>query len=341
MTSTSTIDLGLGIPLLAAPMSGGPTTTAMVIAASRAGGLGFLATGYKPVAVVAAEVGTVRAAGVGFGVNVFAPTPVPISQQDYAAYAETVQREADPFGITLPTRPIDSDDDFDAKVDLLVNDPVPAVSFTFGIPDRATIGRLRRAGTVVLQTVTSPAEATAAREAGVDALVVQAGAAGGHSGTFTPERPVAAVPLDELVAQVIAVAGLPVIAAGGLGTPASVARVLAAGAQAAAVGTALLLADESGASATHRAALGDPARSETVITRAFSGRPARALRNRFIDRYEATAPLGYPAIHYLTSPLRKAAAAAGEPELVHLWAGTSFAQARRGTTAEILGGLLP
>lgn len=192
-----------------------------------------------------------------------------------------------------------------------------------------------------MQTVTSPTEAAAARAAGVDALVVQGTAAGGHSGTFTPAHPPAPVPLDDLVRRIVASEGLPVIAAGGIATPHDAAAALHAGAQAVAAGTALLAADESGASTTHRAALADPARTETVITRAFSGRPARALRNRFIDRYESIAPLGYPAVHYLTSPLRKAAAAAGAPELVNLWAGTGFRQARHASTAEILTALAP
>jgi hypothetical protein len=86
--------------------------------------------------------------------------------------------------------------------------------------------------------------------------------------------------------------------------------------------------------------LEDPARTETVVTRAFTGRPVRGLRSRFIDTYEATAPLGYPAVHFLTSPL-KAAAAASERERVHLWAGTGYRHARRKPTAQILAGLAP
>jgi NAD(P)H-dependent flavin oxidoreductase YrpB (nitropropane dioxygenase family) len=105
------------------------------------------------------------------------------------------------------------------------------------------------------------------------------------------------------------------------------------------VGTALLRSAESGASATHRAAFVDPARTETVVTRAFSGRPARGLRNTFIDRYESIAPLGYPAIHHLTSPLRKAAAAAGEADYVHLWAGTGYRHAADAPAAHILSEL--
>ena len=132
---------------------------------------------------------------------------------------------------------------------------------------------------------------------------------------------------------------LPLIAAGGLATPDAVTGVLTAGASAAAVGTVLLRADESGASATHKAALVDPARTETTLTRAFTGRPARGLHNGFIDRFEAIAPLGYPAIHHLTGPLRKAAAAAGEADLVHLWAGTGYRHVRDAPTEEILRSL--
>ncbi len=76
---------------------------------------------------------------------------------------------------------------------------------------------------------------------------------------------------------------LPVIAAGGITTPADTATALRAGAHAVMVGTALLRTHESGASAPHKAALDDPAFTDTPVTRAFTGRPARALRNRFTD----------------------------------------------------------
>jgi nitronate monooxygenase len=77
-------------------------------------------------------------------------------------------------------------------------------------------------------------------------------------------------------------------------------------------------------------------RTETVVTCAFTGRPARGLRNTFIDTPECNASLGYPAINYLTSPLRRAAAAAAEPDLVHLWAGTGYRDATEQPTDEIL-----
>ncbi|WP_082975590.1 nitronate monooxygenase [Mycobacterium sp. 1245805.9] len=327
---------GMSIPLVAAPMAGGPTTPAMVSAATQAGALGMLAAGYKTVDAVEAEIKQVRAEGIPFGINVFAPNPLPVDPDTYRAYAAIVQKEADQFGLTLPAEPIDDTDRFDEKIALLLDDPVPLVSFTFGIPPREVITALQKANTVVVQTVTTPDEAAQARDAGVDMLAVQAATAGGHSGTLSPRRPLTPVPIVDLVAQIVATVPLPVMAAGGLATPGAVADVIRAGATAAAVGTVLLRATESGASATHQAALMDPAYTETVITRAFTGRPARGLRNAFIDAHEAQAPLGYPAIHYLTSPMRKAAAAAGKPDYVHLWAGTGYRHATAEAAADIL-----
>ncbi|GAA0441624.1 nitronate monooxygenase [Acrocarpospora corrugata] len=319
--------LGLTIPLLAAPMAGGSGTPALVSAAAGAGGLGFLAAGYKPPQVLAEQIAALRAQGIPFGVNVFAPNAVPVDPGSYRRYADAIQGEAGRYGLRISgDDPVEDDDNWADKLDVLLADPVPLVSFTFGVPEQAVVTALRKAGTVVAQTVTSADEARQAAEAGADLLVVQASAAGGHSATLTPQRIPPPTPIAELLAQVGQAVQLPLLAAGGLATSADVAAVLHAGAQAAMVGTVLLRTDESGASAPHQAALADPAREATVVTRAFTGRPARSLRNRFIDRYSAEAPSGFPALHHLTSPLRKAAA--DDPEMVPLWAGTGHRQAR-------------
>jgi NAD(P)H-dependent flavin oxidoreductase YrpB (nitropropane dioxygenase family) len=189
-----------------------------------------------------------------------------------------------------------------------------------------------------VQTVTSAAEARQAADAGLDALAVQASAAGGHSGTFTPELDPAVVPLTKLLADVRAAVDLPLLAAGGISSARDVRDALDAGADAVVVGTLLLLADEAGTSRAHRAGLADHSR-ETAVMRAWTGRPARGLRNSFSDAYDAVAPAGYPAIHHLTRPLRRAAAAAADPEHVNLWAGTGFRAARPAPAAEILEGL--
>lgn len=333
-------DFGAGLPVLAAPMAGGPGSPALVIAAARAGSLGFVAAGYKQPAEVAAQLDAVAAAGVPCGVNLFAPNPVPVDPAAFRQYAQLMRAEADRYQVALPDgEPVEDDDRWQDKIDLLRARPVPVVSFTFGLPPAGTVQALRPSGALLVQTVTSPAEALAAAEAGMDAVAVQSAAAGGHSGTFTPRQPPPAMLVAELVAAVRHATTLPILAAGGIATPADVAAALRAGADAVAVGTALLLSDEAGTSATHRQALTDHGRMGTVGTHAFTGRPARGLRNAFIDEYEPVAPYGYPALHHLTSGIRKAAAAAGDPERVHLWAGTGYRHAATGPAAAILTAL--
>jgi NAD(P)H-dependent flavin oxidoreductase YrpB (nitropropane dioxygenase family) len=144
------------------------------------------------------------------------------------------------------------------------------------------------------------------------------------------------VTLTELVQRVRAAVDRSIWAAGGVGTAQQVHDALVAGAEAVVVGTVLLRSPESGASTVQKAALADPRFTETILTRAFTGRPARALVNDFVRRFDSAAPSGYPAVHYLTSPLRKAAAAAGDDENVNLWAGTGYRHATEEPAADIL-----
>jgi NAD(P)H-dependent flavin oxidoreductase YrpB (nitropropane dioxygenase family) len=332
--------LGSELPVLAAPMAGGPTTSALVRAAIAAGSAGFLAGGYKTPEALAAEIAEVRATTDRFGVNLFAPNPVPVDRAAYAAYRELLLPLAERYAVELPAEPVEDDDHWQGKVDVLVEAAPPVVSFTFGLPDPTSARALRAAGCALVQTVTSPAEARIAEEAGMDALAVQSADAGGHSGTFTPDRPIVTTPLPELVLAVRAETELPLLAAGGVGGSADVRAALDAGAQAVAVGTLLLLADEAGTNPAHRAGLcGD--RGPRLTTTAFSGRPAGGVMNAFLAAYDGKGPLGYPALHHLTSPIRKAAAAAGDPEHVNLWAGTGYRHARARPAGEILNGLVP
>jgi NAD(P)H-dependent flavin oxidoreductase YrpB (nitropropane dioxygenase family) len=334
--------LGVTAPVLAAPMAGGPSTAALVTAAAQSGGLGFLAAGYKTAGELARQVAEVRGATPVFGVNLFAPNPLAVDPADYRRYADALRPLAERYGVELSPTPVESDDHWGAKLELLRRDPVPVVSFTFAIPPGPVIVALRSRGTVIVQTVTNAAEARAATDAGVDMLAVQGCAAGAHSATLAPTRFPDPIPTAVLVAMIQDATRLPVIAAGGLATAAQVAAVMHSGAQAIMVGTALLRTSESGASAVHQAAIAAHARDasdETVLTRSFTGRPARGIRNQFTDQFDALAPSGYPAIHYLTRPIRKAAATAGDPGAVHLWAGTGYRLAGPGPAADVLRAL--
>lgn len=323
--------LGATIPVVAAPMAGGPTTPDLVVAAAKAGGFGFLSGGYLSPEALAERIAEVRASATLFGVNLFVPNPVPVDRVAFAEYAAALGQR--------PVEPREDDDEWAPKVDLLVADPVPVVSFTFGIPEAEVIDRLRAAGTVTVQSVTNADEARQAAHAGVDALVVQGSLAGGHSATTTPHLPIADVPLSMLVRSVREAVDLPVWAAGGVATHAQVRQLLAAGAEAVAVGTALLRTPEAGTSTTYREALVDPLREDTLLTRAFTGRPARSLTNACVRKFTAIAPLGYPAVHHLTAPLRRASADAGDPEAISLWAGAGYRLATDEPAVIVLGRL--
>ncbi|MEE6257342.1 NAD(P)H-dependent flavin oxidoreductase [Plantactinospora sonchi] len=329
------------LPVIGAPMAGGGSTPALVSAVADAGGFAFLAAGYKTPAAVATELATLHRAGTPFGVNVFVPDPGGISEPEFRRYARELAPEGEPYGLDLANTPLVEDDDhWRDKLDLLLATPVPVVSFTFGLPDPGTVTALRRVGTRVLATVTTVAEALAARDLGVDGIVAQSTEAGGHSGTHDPARPMPPTTVERLVRECAAATGLPVVGAGGIDGAGRVRRLVAEGAAGVLVGTLLLRTDECGTSQPHKDSLADPARTETVLTRVFTGRPARGLRNGFIDRHDASAPLGYPAIHHLTRELRAAAVRANEPDLMHLWAGTGYRQARTGPAADVVSGLV-
>jgi nitronate monooxygenase len=340
----------LRLRLIQAPMAGGPTTPALAAAVGRAGGLGFLAAGYVAPGALREQIGELRSllsgggdgGGAGaFGVNVFVPQPVAQPEQ-VKAYRETLLSEAAAAGVELPEPDFDDTDHWESKLELLLADPVPVVSFTFGLPSPDVLASFRRQGTYTIGTVTSADEARQAVAAGVDALCVQGPEAGGHRGVFDPSVTPSATPLTALLQEVrAAVSAVPLIAAGGISTAAGVAVLLANGvADVVQVGTAFLRADEAGTNQLYRDALVDDAHTETTVTRAFSGRFARALRTSFIDRHAEDAPAAYPAVNQVTKPLRAAAAARGDANGMSLYAGTGHRHAKAAPAADIITSLM-
>lgn len=329
----------LAVPVVVAPMAGGPSTPELAAAAATAGALGFVPGGYLSAEAFGERLEKATRATTGVvGANLFVPQPSAAVHDLIEKYASTLSEEAERYDVRLGEPRFD-DDAWAAKLDVVLDVRPPVVSFTFGLPSPEECATLRDAGIVTIGTVTTLAEAQAAVDVGVDVLAAQGPSAGGHRGTFDPVAEPASQPLDQLLHALTVGTSLPVIAAGGLMTAADVADVLASGAVAAQLGTAFLLADEAGSSPVHRAALQDGEFTETVVTKAFSGRYARGLRNRFIDDHDENAPFGYPEVHYLTSPLRAASVRAGDPAATNVWAGTGFRLAKAAPAAEIIAGL--
>ena len=335
-------------------MAGGTTTAELALAAQGAGAFAFAAGGYKSAEQLAGHIAPLRATGLDFGVNLFVPRTQPLAADQLAGlarYREGLRATAARYGAEVTAVALEQDDprvqDFWAeKIDLLLSNPVPVVSFTFGLAPAAVVAALQKAGTRVVASVTSVAEAVAAAGTGVDALVVQHANAGGHTAAFLARPPgtagnaAAAPTLPQLLAAVRSSVALPLVGAGGLSGPEQAKAALAAGAEAVAIGTALIRADESGARQLHKDALASPLFTRTAITRAFTGKPARALVNTFVQDHTASAPAAYPEVHFLTSPLRAAAAAAQDPQALNLWAGTGWQSSQAGPAAAIVAGFL-
>jgi nitronate monooxygenase len=329
-------------PIVQAPMAGGAANPRLVAAVAAAGGLGFLAAGYKTPEAMYEEIRQLRDQSPHpFGVNLFMPQPGATDPSAVAVYAEQLAGEESWYGTPLGDPDAGTDDDaYDAKVAILLEDPVPMVSFTFGCPPQAVLESFRKAGTYTVVTATSVTEALAAEWAGADAVCVQGVEAGGHYGTHRDDPRLdgtgSGTGLLALLPQVREAVRLPLIAAGGLMRGGQITAVLAAGADAAQLGTAFLVCPESGAHPLHKRAITDPVFARTEVTRAFSGRPARGLANRFMREHGPYAPPGYPQIHHLTTPLRKAAAAVGDPQGMSLWAGQGHRLAREVSAGHLM-----
>lgn len=330
----------LARPVIGAPMAGGPTTPALVSAVSASGGLGILAAGYKSAGQVAEDIDAVRAmTSAPFGVNLFVVEPFEPDPDALAEYARAMASEAAQLGVDLGV-PRWDDDEWQHKLELVLDARPDLVSFTFGCPDAEVLARLAGRGILSNVTVTSAAEARDAVARGAASLSVQGPGAGGHRGVWDLLADPDATPLLDLASAVTAAVDVPVVAGGGVHDAAGVAALLERGVAAAQIGTAFLLAGEAGTNPLHREALTDPAFAETAVTRAYTGRWARGLANRFTADH-ADAPAGYPHLHHLTAPLRAAAAAARDPQVAHLWAGTGHANARAASAADITASLTP
>jgi nitronate monooxygenase len=245
-----------------------------------------------------------------------------------AAYRAALVDDAEGLGVQPGEARPGDDDDWERKLDLVVRERVPLVSFTFGLPSGAVLGELRRAGIETVVTVTDVDEAGAALRAGVDGLCLQGPDSGGHRGTLDAVKEPSGADLLDLVTVVRSHTDVPIVAAGGISTPERAAQVRAAGADAVQIGTALLLTPEAGTGLAYRRALADPAYERTAVTRVYSGRLARGLETDFMRRLDGRAPAAYPEVHHVTVPLRRASARAERADLLALWAGTGWRSAR-------------
>ncbi len=341
MRNELTRRLGLQLPLVQAPMSGGVTTPDLVAAVCEAGGLGSLGAGYMSGRAIEAAGAAIRErTDKPFAVNLFVPDPRAPGVDDEAIKqaSAALDRYRQEVGLAPPPprRPfrLSWNDQFGAVLKLR-----PAVfSFCFGIPEEEDLDRLRELGIYTVGTATTVGEARLLEDAGVDAVVAQGFEAGGHRATFTLPYDHALIGLMALLPQVTDAVDIPVLAAGGIMSGQAMAACLALGAAAAQMGTAFLASDESGFGEVQKQALLAAGEEGTALTQAFTGKPARGLRNRFmVEAFERHLPVaGFPTQHGITSDLRRAAAERERPDLMAIWAGQGVSEIQRGTVADLM-----
>ena len=331
--------LGIEHPIIQAPMAGGATTVDLVANVCEAGALGFLGCAYLSPDQIRETAAGVRARTARpFGINLFAPLPVPEMPSDTSAALGAVAQAYSENGLPPPSAPAAAGAAFADQLAAALDTGASVFSFTFGLLPSEAVDEIKRRGLFLAGTATTVDEAVALEAAGADAVVAQGSEAGAHRGSFAASFEASMIGTVALVPQVVDAVSVPVIASGGIMDGRGVAAAIALGAQAAQLGTAFLTCPESGIPAAHKHAILAASEHETRITRAFSGRPARGIVNRLMDELDSNpaAILPYPLQNALTRPLRTAAGEQGRAEYLSLWAGQGVRLARELRAADLV-----
>lgn len=321
--------LGIECPIIQGPL-GGLSTQRLTATVSNFGGLGsFGAHGLSPSAIkdVIAEIRALTPKP--FAINLW------VSMEDEGARTsgseafgrglEPLARHIQALGGTLPTYKPYVPLKFEEQARVVLDAKVSAFSFIVGIPPKEVLDECRAQGIVTIGTATTPDEAIAIEQAGVDVIVASGFEAGGHRGSFLLPAEESLTGTFSLVPQVADAVSIPLVAAGGIADARGIVAAFALGAEGVQIGTAFLACEESGASVHHRSALLSGNARRTGLTRGFTGRLARGIHNQLLEE------LNRPGVEILPYPLQRAlvrnlsilAEKAAKPELLQLWAGQS------------------
>jgi len=321
--------LGIEYPIIQGPL-GGMASQKLAADVSNFGGLGsFGAHSLAPGAIrdVIAEIRALTSKP--FAMNLW------VSMEDEGAFASdeaAFARSLAPLaphieavGGTLPAYKPYVPTRFEDQARVLLEAKVPVFSFIYGIPPREILEECRLQGIMIIGTATTPEEAKALEDAGVDVVVASGFEAGGHRGSFLRPAEESLTGTFSLVPQVVDAVELPVAVAGGIADARGIVAALALGAEGVQMGTAFLTCAGSGASRPHQEKLLSGQAGRTALTRGFTGRLARGIDNPLIEE------LNRPEVEILPYPLQRAlvrnlslpAEAAGRSDLLPLWAGQS------------------
>ena len=314
---------GLSIPILEAPMAGA-NSLARAIAVANAGGMGGMGALLSTPQEIADWAKAFREKSKGaFQFNLWVPDPPPA--RDAKAEAETRAflakwgpEVAEDAGNATPP-------DFAAQCEVVVAARPTVVSSIMGLFPNKAVRAFKDAGIAWFATVTTLAEAIAARDAGADAIIAQGFEAGGHRGAFEnakAERQL--IGLMALVPRLADAIDLPIIATGGIADGRGIAAALTLGASAVQIGTAFLRSTEADTPSAWSDALAATEPEETWTTRAFSGRLARAIATDYVRAAaDGPKPAPYPVQRGLTAKMRAEASKQNDIRRIQAWSGQS------------------
>jgi nitronate monooxygenase len=334
--------LGIEYPIIQGPL-GGLSSERLTATVSNFGGLGsFGAHGLSPSAIkdVISEIRALTPKP--FAINLW------VSMEDKGAHtsgSEAFARSLAPLaghiqalGGTLPAHQPYVPIKFEDQVRVVLDAKVPVFSFIFGIPPKEILDECRAQGIITIGAATTPDEAIALEQAGVDAIAASGFEAGGHRGSFLRPAEESLTGTFSLVPQVADVVLIPVVAAGGIADARGIIAAFALGAEGVQIGTAFLASEESGASSHHRKALLSGNAGRTALTRGFTGRLARGIQNQLLEELNrpGVETLPYPLQRGLVKNLATLAEKAAKPELLQLWAGQSANLSRQSDAKKLL-----
>ncbi|MFF5019124.1 NAD(P)H-dependent flavin oxidoreductase [Streptomyces sp. NPDC001165] len=189
-----------------------------------------------------------------------------------AAIREVRSRTRAPFGVNLRADAADAAD----RVQIMLDEHVRVASFALA-PSPELITRLKEAGVVVVPSVGARRHAEKVAAWGADAVIVQGGEGGGHTGE---------VASTVLLPQVVDAVRIPVVAAGGFFDGRGLVAALAYGAAGVAMGTRFLLTSDSTVPDAVKARYLAATVRDVTVTRAVDGLPHRMLRTDLVDALE-------------------------------------------------------
>jgi NAD(P)H-dependent flavin oxidoreductase YrpB (nitropropane dioxygenase family) len=185
-----------------------------------------------------------------------------------------------PFGVNIRADAADAPD----RVELMIREGVKVASFALA-PKPDLISRLKEAGVVVIPSIGAAKHARKVASWGADAMIVQGGEGGGHTG------PVATTLLLPSVLDAVAGTGIPVIAAGGFYDGRGLAAALSYGAAGVAMGTRFLLTSDSTVPESVKRRYLEAELNGTVVTTRVDGMPHRVLRTELVEKLESGSPV--------------------------------------------------